>query len=83
MIFYLEVPNWVASALKAVDQVAACGFYTAPRSSVSRYEVAAFVMTCRERRSSAKAAPTADSQKLFRDFAQEFADEIKGLETLT
>jgi hypothetical protein len=77
------LPNWVASALKTVDQVAACGFYTAPRSSVSRYEVAAFVMTCRERRSSTKASPTADSQKLFRDFTQEFADEIKGLEPLT
>jgi hypothetical protein len=77
------LPNWVASALKTVDQVAACGFYTAPRSSVSRYEVAAFVLTCRERRSSTKASPTAESQKLFRDFTQEFADEIKGREPLT
>ena len=73
------LPNWVASALKTVDQVAACGFYTAPRLSVSRYEVASFVMTCRERRSNAKTSPTADSQKRFRDLTQEFADEIKGL----
>jgi hypothetical protein len=77
------MPNWVASALNTVDQATACGFYTAPRSSVSRYEVAAFVMTCPERRSSTKASPTADSQKLFRDLTQEFADEIKGLEPLT
>jgi hypothetical protein len=77
------LPNWVTSALKAVDQATVCGFYTAPRSSVSRYEIAAFVMTCRERRSSTKASPTADSQKLFRDLTQEFADEIKGLEPLT
>jgi hypothetical protein len=77
------LPKWVASALKTVDQATACGFYTAPRSSVSRYEVAAFVMTCRERRSIAKAAPIADSQKLFHDLTQEFADEIKVLEPLT
>jgi hypothetical protein len=77
------LPNWVAAALKTVDQATACGFYTAPRSSGSRYEIAAFVMTCRERRSSAKAAPIADSQKLFHDLSQEFDDEIKVLEPLT
>jgi hypothetical protein len=75
------LPNWVAAALKTVDQAIACGFYTAPRSSISRYEIAAFVMTCRERRSRAKTSPTADTQKLFRDLTQEFADELKVLET--
>jgi hypothetical protein len=70
------LPNWVPVALKMVDQAAACGLYTAPRSSVSRYEVAAFIMTCRERRSSANAAPTDDSQKRFRDLTQEFAEVL-------
>ncbi len=74
-------PKWVAAALQSVDQAAACGFYNAPQLPVSRYEIAAFVMTCRGQLSRDKALPTADNQKLFRDLTQEYADEMNVLET--